>query len=230
MAKERIKIKKIDNMTARQVTFAKRRRGLFKKAEELAVLCDSDVALIIFSATGKLFQYASSSMNDVLGKYNLHASNIDKIDQPSLELQLENGNRISLSKEISERTKQLRQMRGEDIHGLDVEELQQLENMLQNGLSRVLQTRVERFLKESAALQRKSEGLIEENKKLKQKMEMLCKGKLPVANGGAAAAAELDNLMVPDEGQSSESATVVCTSCNGAPPAEDDSSNTSLRL
>lgn len=60
MARERIKIKKIDNVTARQVTFSKRRKGLFKKAEELAVLCDVDVALIMFSATGKLFQFASS--------------------------------------------------------------------------------------------------------------------------------------------------------------------------
>ncbi|GFZ10271.1 kinase with adenine nucleotide alpha hydrolases-like domain-containing protein [Actinidia rufa] len=60
MAREKIKIKKIDNITARQVTFSKRRRGLFKKAEELAVLCDAEVALIIFSATGKLFEYASS--------------------------------------------------------------------------------------------------------------------------------------------------------------------------
>ncbi|KAG6786348.1 hypothetical protein POTOM_007948 [Populus tomentosa] len=60
MAREKIKIKKIDNVTARQVTFSKRRRGLFKKAEELSVLCDAEVAVIIFSATGKLFEYSSS--------------------------------------------------------------------------------------------------------------------------------------------------------------------------
>lgn len=60
MVKEKIQIKKIDNATARQVTFSKRRRGLFKKAEELSVLCDADVALIIFSTTGKLFDYSSS--------------------------------------------------------------------------------------------------------------------------------------------------------------------------
>ncbi|KAK8597072.1 hypothetical protein V6N12_065548 [Hibiscus sabdariffa] len=60
MAREKIKIKKIDNLTARQVTFSKRRRGLSKKAQELSVLCDAEVALIIFSATGKLFEFASS--------------------------------------------------------------------------------------------------------------------------------------------------------------------------
>ena len=60
MAREKIKIKKIDNVTARQVTFSKRRRGLLKKAQELSVLCDAELALIIFSATGKLFEFASS--------------------------------------------------------------------------------------------------------------------------------------------------------------------------
>lgn len=60
MAREKIQIKRIANAAARQVTFSKRRRGLIKKAEELSVLCDADVALIIFSSTGKLFEYSSS--------------------------------------------------------------------------------------------------------------------------------------------------------------------------
>ncbi|MBA0556946.1 hypothetical protein Golob_027007, partial [Gossypium lobatum] len=59
MTRKRIQIKKIDNVAARQVTFSKRRRGLFKKAHELSVLCDAEVALIVFSATGKLFDYFS---------------------------------------------------------------------------------------------------------------------------------------------------------------------------
>jgi len=60
MVREKIQIKKIENSTARQVTFSKRRRGLIKKAEELSVLCDADVALIVFSSTGKLFEYSNS--------------------------------------------------------------------------------------------------------------------------------------------------------------------------
>ncbi|KAK4401826.1 MADS-box protein JOINTLESS [Sesamum angolense] len=60
MVRQKIQIKKIDNLTARQVTFSKRRRGLFKKAQELSTLCDAEIALIVFSATGKLFDYSSS--------------------------------------------------------------------------------------------------------------------------------------------------------------------------
>jgi hypothetical protein len=58
--RERISIRKIENLAARQVTFSKRRRGLFKKAEELSILCDAEVGLAVFSATGKLFNFASS--------------------------------------------------------------------------------------------------------------------------------------------------------------------------
>jgi len=60
MTRKRIQIKKIDNISSRQVTFSKRRKGLFKKAQELSTLCDADIALIVFSATSKLFDYASS--------------------------------------------------------------------------------------------------------------------------------------------------------------------------
>lgn len=108
MAREKIKIKKIDNITARQVTFSKRRRGLFKKAAELSVLCDAEVALIIFSATGKLFEYASSSMEDILGKYKLHSSSLEKDDQPSLDLQLENSLNMKLIKELADKNRELR--------------------------------------------------------------------------------------------------------------------------
>ncbi|CAA6664357.1 unnamed protein product [Spirodela intermedia] len=60
MAREKIKIRKIENTTTRQVTFSKRRRGLFKKAEELAILCDAEVGAIVFSSTGKLSEYFSN--------------------------------------------------------------------------------------------------------------------------------------------------------------------------
>jgi hypothetical protein len=56
----KIEIKRIENPTSKQVTFSKRCSGLLKKAHELVVLCDAEVALIIFSSIGKLFEFASS--------------------------------------------------------------------------------------------------------------------------------------------------------------------------
>lgn len=225
MAREKIKIRKIDNITARQVTFSKRRRGLFKKAEELSVLCDAEVALIIFSATGKLFEYSNSSMNDILGKYKLHSNNLDKPghQQPSLDLLLENSSHLRLSKEVAETTHQLRRMKGEDLQGMNIEELQQLEKTLEAGLSRVLQTKSERIMNEISALKKKGAQLIEENRQLKQKVAMFCEGKRPAVVG------EMDNVINVEEGQSSDSNTNVC-SCNSGPPPEDDCSDTSLKL
>uniref|UniRef100_A0A3Q1HX27 Myocyte-specific enhancer factor 2A-like n=1 Tax=Acanthochromis polyacanthus TaxID=80966 RepID=A0A3Q1HX27_9TELE len=52
-----------------QVTFMKRKFGLMKKAYELSVLCDCEIALIIFNGSNKLFQYASTDMDKVLLKY-----------------------------------------------------------------------------------------------------------------------------------------------------------------
>ena len=52
-----------------QVTFTKRKFGLMKKAYELSVLCDCEIALIMFSSSNKLFQYASTDMDHVLLKY-----------------------------------------------------------------------------------------------------------------------------------------------------------------
>ncbi|CAA7400934.1 unnamed protein product [Spirodela intermedia] len=66
MSRGKIKIRKIDNTTARQVTFSKRRKGLFKKAEELAILCDAQVGVIVSSSTGKLYEHSSNRCRSIL--------------------------------------------------------------------------------------------------------------------------------------------------------------------
>lgn len=60
MVRGKTQMKRIENATSRQVTFSKRRNGLLKKAFELSVLCDAEVALIIFSPRGKLYEFSSS--------------------------------------------------------------------------------------------------------------------------------------------------------------------------
>lgn len=61
MGRGRVQLKQIENKISRQVTFSKRRTGLRKKANEISVLCDAQVALIVFNAKGKLFEYSSES-------------------------------------------------------------------------------------------------------------------------------------------------------------------------
>ncbi|MCL7050336.1 hypothetical protein MKW94_000669 [Papaver nudicaule] len=74
MGRGKIEIKRIENSTNRQVTFSKRRGGLLKKAHELAVLCDAQLGLIIFSSSGKMFEYCSSdppsNMRQLIDRYH----------------------------------------------------------------------------------------------------------------------------------------------------------------
>ncbi|CAI9720683.1 myocyte-specific enhancer factor 2A-like [Octopus vulgaris] len=69
MGRKKIQITRINDERNRQVTFTKRKFGLMKKAYELSVLCDCEIALIIFTSGNKLYQYASSDMDKVLLKY-----------------------------------------------------------------------------------------------------------------------------------------------------------------
>uniref|UniRef100_A0A1D1YHQ0 MADS-box protein SVP n=1 Tax=Anthurium amnicola TaxID=1678845 RepID=A0A1D1YHQ0_9ARAE len=221
MAREKIQIRKIDNATARQVTFSKRRRGLFKKAEELAILCDAQVGLIIFSSTGKLFEYSSTSMKEIIEKHNTHSKNVRKPEKPCLELQLENINHASQRKEIAETTHQLRQMRGEDIQGLTLEELQKLEKTLETGLCRVLEKKGQQIMDEINGLQQKGVKLMEENARLRQQVVEMGRG------GKQVVAAGSENIIY-EEGQSSDSVTNASNA--GGPQDCDDSSDTSLKL
>nr|BAR64283.1 short vegetative phase-like protein 1 [Gentiana triflora var. japonica] len=225
MARDKIQIKKINNATARQVAFSKRRRGLFKKAQELAVLCDADVALIIFSSTGKLFEYSSSSMKEILERHNLHTKNLEKMELPSVELQLvQNSKCKKLSEEVAEKTRQLRQMRGEELLGMTVEELQQLEMSLEAGLGRVRVKKGEKIMKEINQLLHKGMLLMQENESLKQKVMQKSNGQ----HLAVAAGAESENVIY-EEGQSSETVSNICNSA-GPPPQDFDSSDTSLKL
>ncbi|KAI8331587.1 hypothetical protein BC941DRAFT_456211 [Chlamydoabsidia padenii] len=69
MGRRKIKIQPIEDERNKQVTFLKRKHGLMKKAYELSVLCNCEVAVMVFSSNGKLIQYSSKDMDQLLMKY-----------------------------------------------------------------------------------------------------------------------------------------------------------------
>lgn len=70
MGRNKIKIEKISNERNRHATFSKRKNGLFKKAMELSILCDCEIALLIFNSNEKVFQYCSTNdLEKLLKKY-----------------------------------------------------------------------------------------------------------------------------------------------------------------
>ncbi|CAN6567907.1 hypothetical protein FF1_000453 [Malus domestica] len=160
-------------------------------------------------------------MKEILERHNLHSKNLEKLEQPSLQLQLvENSNYTRLSKEIAAKSHQLRQMRGEEIQGLNLEELQQLEKSLETGLGRVIEKKSEKIMKEIGDLQRNGMQLMEENERLRQQVAEKSDGRRLVQ-------VDSENMFT-EEGQSSESVTNPCNSNNG--PQDYDSSDTSLKL
>ncbi|KAM1777594.1 hypothetical protein ACFX11_044242 [Malus domestica] len=225
--KEKIKIRRIDYLPARQVTFSKRRRGIFKKAEELSILCESEVAVIIFSQTGKLFDFSSSSTKDVIARYKSHTG--EKSNQSMLDqLQLEKENTIRLSKELEDKTRKLRHLKGEELQDLDLDELQKLEKLVEASHGRVMETKEKKIMSEIMALAKKGDELVEANNQLKQRMVMLsARGDI-----GPAAIMELENLNNGgEEGVTSESATNVTTSSNSPLSLDDECSDIlSLKL
>ncbi|CAK8537444.1 unnamed protein product [Lathyrus sativus] len=80
MGRVKLEIKRIENTTNRQVTFSKRRNGLIKKAYELSILCDIDIALIMFSPSNRLSHFSGKRrIEDVLTRYiNLPDQERDK--------------------------------------------------------------------------------------------------------------------------------------------------------
>lgn len=70
MGRKKIRIQPITDDRNRQVTFLKRKYGLMKKAYELSVLCNCEIALIILNnSNNKLVQYASNDIDKVLMRY-----------------------------------------------------------------------------------------------------------------------------------------------------------------
>ncbi|ESQ28287.1 hypothetical protein EUTSA_v10018691mg [Eutrema salsugineum] len=70
MGRVKLKIKKLENLTARQVTYAKRKHGIIKKAKELSILCDVDVVLLMFSPVGKASLCCGKhSIGEVIAKF-----------------------------------------------------------------------------------------------------------------------------------------------------------------
>uniref|UniRef100_A0A0D9WF69 MADS-box domain-containing protein n=1 Tax=Leersia perrieri TaxID=77586 RepID=A0A0D9WF69_9ORYZ len=66
--KKKIEIKRIEKTAARDVCFSKRCRGLIKKAGELSLLCDANIACVVFSRGGKAFSFGHPSVDDVANR------------------------------------------------------------------------------------------------------------------------------------------------------------------
>ncbi|KAL4184701.1 hypothetical protein AMTRI_Chr10g226790 [Amborella trichopoda] len=151
MGRGRVQLKRIENKINRQVTFSKRRSGLLKKAHEISVLCDAEVALIVFSTRGKLYEYSTDSRYACF-----HES-------WSLEY-------AKLRAKVELLQKSQRHYMGEGLEVLNLRELQQLEQQLDVALKHVRGRKTQIMLDSIVELRRKEKSLQEQNDTLQKKI------------------------------------------------------------
>ncbi|KAJ7974279.1 MADS-box transcription factor [Quillaja saponaria] len=173
MGRGRVELKRIENKINRQVTFAKRRNGLLKKAYELSVLCDAEVALIIFSNRGKLYEFcSSSSMLKTLERYQKCSYGAIEVSKPANELEQSSYReylKLKAKYESLQRTQ--RNLLGEDLGQLNTKELEELERQLDSSLKQVRSTRTQYMLDQLSDLQNKEHLLVEANRALTTKLD-----------------------------------------------------------
>ncbi|KAL5075078.1 hypothetical protein RYX36_014062, partial [Vicia faba] len=67
--RQKIEMKKMSNESNLQVTFSRRRSGLFKKVSELCTLCDAQIAFVVFSPSEKVFYFGHPNTDTIIDCY-----------------------------------------------------------------------------------------------------------------------------------------------------------------
>jgi hypothetical protein len=173
MGRGKIVIQRIDDSTSRQVTFSKRRKGLIKKAKELAILCDAEVGLIIFSSSGKLYDFASSSMKSVIDRYNKSKIEQQQLLNPASEVKFWQREAAVLRQELHALQENHRQMMGEQLNGLSVNELNSLENQIEISLRGIRMRKEQLLTQEIQELSQKRNLIHQENLDLSRKVQRI---------------------------------------------------------
>ncbi|TVU01354.1 hypothetical protein EJB05_53197 [Eragrostis curvula] len=140
MGRGRIEIKRIENTTSRQVTFCKRRNGLLKKAYELSVLCDAEVALIVFSSRGRLYEYSNNSVRATIERYKKAHACGSSSGAPLLEInaqQYYQQESAKLRNQIQMLQNTNMHLVGDSVGNLSLKELKQLESRLEKSISKI---------------------------------------------------------------------------------------------
>ncbi|KAI9160725.1 hypothetical protein LWI28_010977 [Acer negundo] len=162
MGRGKIEIKRIENLNSRQVTFSKRRNGLLKKAKELSVLCDAEVGVVIFSSTGKLYEFSSSSMDRILSRYSkgleTECQEITAADDHGPQ-KSQVAEASSLKDEFAGLRLAYLRMSGKELDGLSFQELNQLEHQLSEGIVSVKDKKEQKAVQENETLRKQIEEL-----------------------------------------------------------------------
>ncbi|KAG2615790.1 MADS-box transcription factor 58-like isoform X2 [Panicum virgatum] len=169
----KIEIKRIENTTNRQVTFCKRRNGLLKKAYELSVLCDAEVALIVFSSRGRLYEYSNNSVKATIERYKKATSDNSSAASTVAEVTIQHYKQESarLRQQITNLQNSNRTLVGDSISTMSHKDLKQLEARLDKGLVKIRARKNEVLSSELEYMQRREMELQNDNLYLRSRVD-----------------------------------------------------------
>ncbi|XP_044954831.1 MADS-box transcription factor 23-like isoform X2 [Hordeum vulgare subsp. vulgare] len=138
MVRGKTVMEKIENTTSRQVTFSKRKGGLFKKARELGVLCDAEVGVLLFSNTGRLYDYSNSNsgMKSLIERYQ-HVKEGQQFMSASAEAKFWQAEAERVRQQLHNLQENHRQLLGQHLSGLSLENLRGLQEQLETSLHNI---------------------------------------------------------------------------------------------
>ncbi|KAE9448404.1 hypothetical protein C3L33_19698, partial [Rhododendron williamsianum] len=174
MGRGKIVIRRIDDTTSRQVTFSKRRNGLLKKAKELSILCDAEVGVIVVSNTGRLYEFASTSIRSIVKRYNKEQEDY-QLMSPTSEAKFWQREAETLRQQLKYLEENQRQLKGEELNGLSVKDLENLESQLETSLNSIQTKKDQLFTDEIQQLNRQGVISHQENMKLFKEVNVLQK-------------------------------------------------------
>ncbi|XP_042010018.1 agamous-like MADS-box protein MADS1 [Salvia splendens] len=167
----KIEIKRIESTTNRQVTFCKRRNGLLKKAYELSVLCDAEVALVVFSSRGRLYEYSNNSVRSTIDRYKkATADSTSAVSTSEANTQFYQQEANKLRRQIRDLQASNRQMMGEGVTSLPLKDLKSMEGKVERAISRIRAKKNELLFAEIELMQRREIELHNANMFLRSKV------------------------------------------------------------
>jgi hypothetical protein len=79
MGRRKIEIVRVKDPAVRQVTFSKRRTGLFNKANEVAILTGAEIAIIVFSPGNKPYSFGHPSVDAIASNFLEEKPNLNHV-------------------------------------------------------------------------------------------------------------------------------------------------------